>query len=391
MNMNLTPMNNGYSRANGHIYGQVAMEEPESETTGMLPSSTSSYRKPPLSTTGSSCSSSPWKFPIVNHAYNTIGKSLLDSQSDLAHSDSGCVQGEYAVPDLSTDSTLLCHDSKFPVPSPAPSPRFYKRTNISTCPVASTQTQAVEPYETYDLCNGVQDIRKQSVGSETGNGLVCIPRSQLHLVKKLGQGDFGEVSALRRMNERVNLCVLENFQGDDGSILAKQVVAVKSLDPASSNLHRSTFCEELKMLSQLQDVNISRVLGVCSDQGTGNLAVVMQYMEHSDLWHYLQERYYSDSGTGGSGGGCDTQTITYGSLIYIATQVASGMKYLESLNCVHRDVAARNVLVGGGSSYHVKIADLAVYQVQFSTHYYRRDGGPPLPIRWMATESLILV
>lgn len=116
----------------------------------------------------------------------------------------------------------------------------------------------------------------------------------------------------------------------------------KSLSNASQY---NEFKKELEINKKLKHEKIVKLWCVCT---TGEpIFLVTEYMSKGDLLKYLRN---------------DTQNkIGFKEIIDMATQISSGMKYLEGMKCVHRDLAARNILVGDRNV--VKIADFGLAQI----------------------------
>ncbi|XP_067093455.1 LOW QUALITY PROTEIN: epithelial discoidin domain-containing receptor 1 [Osmerus mordax] len=213
-----------------------------------------------------------------------------------------------------------------------------------------------------------------------------LPRQCLVFKEKLGEGQFGEVH-LCEIESPQDLPNLEfPFNVRKGRPL---LVAVKILRPDASKNARNDFLKEVKILSRLKDPNIIRLLGVCVSSDP--LCMVTEYMESGDLNQYLCHRVLLDK----SGPTHNTPTISYPALISMASQIASGMKFLSSLNFVHRDLATRNCLVGGergesGGERPIKIADFGMSRNLYAGDYYRIQGRAVLPIRWMAWECILM-
>ncbi|XP_054275589.1 discoidin domain-containing receptor tyrosine kinase B-like [Macrosteles quadrilineatus] len=174
--------------------------------------------------------------------------------------------------------------------------------------------------------------------------LIPIPRYCLQVLHTVGSCHLGEF----------HVCQLED---------RKERVAVRTL--------KGDCLRELRFLSSLSDTNVVRTIGVCTSENPP--WVITEYTgDLGDLVRVLR----------------NNTSLKYECLMFIATQVASGMKYLESKNVVHKDLGARNCLVGRG--YIVKVADVAMCNPEYKEDYSEIGGRPLAPVRWLPWESILM-
>ena len=208
---------------------------------------------------------------------------------------------------------------------------------------------------------------------ESKEVLLKVVGSSIREIHELGTGLFGKVV----LAETVSLSAKElRLSESDDDKSKSTLVAVKKLKSGAPNATKVAFEKEVKFMSRLTDRNVIRILGVCYEDTP---FIMMEYMEKGDLNQYLQ-KFKTLSTTDSEPQG----QITTSTLVHIATQIASAMKYLASHNFVHRDLATRNCLVG--PNYLVKISDFGMSRSLYDSHYYRIHGRFVLPVRWMAFE-----
>ena len=190
---------------------------------------------------------------------------------------------------------------------------------------------------------------------------------------KLGTGQFGQV--ILASTRDVSLKSMRLSKTDDKKSVSV-TVAVKKLQPNPSEAEREAFGKEAQFMSQIKHPNVLRLLGVCHQH---TAFIMMEYTERGDLNQFLQQ-FTEIMATSSS----SESQIGGPELVYMASQIASGMQYLAQLNFVHRDLATRSCFVGASGS--IKVGCVGVKTGVYQSSYYQIRGNRMMPIRWMATE-----
>ncbi|XP_039287429.1 discoidin domain-containing receptor 2 [Nilaparvata lugens] len=257
-----------------------------------------------------------------------------------------------------------------PPPPPATRPPPYECAAPRENYYAATDIIKTERREQHLSPGKVTPLKLPDGSPENVTQLPEFTRHRLRVIEKMGEGSFG----------MVHLCEAEGVPELNGmSSFHKKQVVVKSLWRGCNESTKQEFMRETEWLGSLKDANVVRVVGVCSQEEP--YCVLQEHCEFGDLPTFLQLQ-------AGAPHQQDNPTLSYGCLIYLATQAASGMKYLEAIDVVHRDLAARNCMIG--KNYLLKISDHAMFCSQYDGDYYLSDTKTKLPIRWMAWESLLL-
>ncbi|KAI1709089.1 protein tyrosine kinase domain-containing protein [Ditylenchus destructor] len=177
-----------------------------------------------------------------------------------------------------------------------------------------------------------------------------IPRYQLELKRKLGDGNFGEV-----------------WLGKWRGIVE---VAIKTMKPGT--MSPEAFLGEAQIMKQCDHPNLVKLYAVCTTEEP--FYIITEYMVGGAMLQYLRD---------------DRNALTIQAMVDMIAQIANGMKYLEERKLVHRDLAARNVLVGEKISGVpvVKVADFGLARKLMEEDIYEARTGAKFPIKWTAPEA----
>ena len=197
-----------------------------------------------------------------------------------------------------------------------------------------------------------------------GVGQWHMERDKLVYLREVGLGYYG----------KVQLMEARNMYGHD-----KLPVAVKTLS-TQDPLQTEKFMREIDLMMSLQSEYIVSLLGFCPPNKDASPLMVLEYMEFGDLKSLI--KCYQDTPT------ARASELNILHLVAMADNIAGALVYLAEHCYVHRDIAARNCLVGGGLK--CKLSDFGLtLKTNGSGSSKLPQSSTTVPIKWTAPETLI--
>jgi len=151
-------------------------------------------------------------------------------------------------------------------------------------------------------------------------------------------------------------------------------VAIKriKIDQFEGTLKMNEIIYEVKIMVQIGNhPNVVRIIGTSINNS--NFFIITNYCKSGSLYDTLM---YKDV------------NFTNDDLIKIAKEVASGLAFLHSNDILHRDVAARNVLLDSDGTAMISDFGLSRFIPNDAQNSYIYSDKSLGPIRWMAPESI---
>jgi len=142
-------------------------------------------------------------------------------------------------------------------------------------------------------------------------------------------------------------------------------VAVKMIRNLTNEKQKELFINECNLMKRLKHDKIIKLYCISSKEEP--MWMILEYMSNGSLKNYLKNK---------------KTELKFKTLIDIIIQIASGMKHLEEIQVIHRDLSARNVLVGKDNL--VKIGDFGLSQKILDGEII--NYKVELPIKWMVIK-----
>nr|NP_001137719.2 focal adhesion kinase, isoform G [Drosophila melanogaster]NP_523793.2 focal adhesion kinase, isoform A [Drosophila melanogaster]NP_725891.1 focal adhesion kinase, isoform B [Drosophila melanogaster]NP_725892.1 focal adhesion kinase, isoform C [Drosophila melanogaster]AOQ15035.1 Fak-PA [synthetic construct]AAF57562.1 focal adhesion kinase, isoform A [Drosophila melanogaster]AAM70852.1 focal adhesion kinase, isoform B [Drosophila melanogaster]AAM70853.1 focal adhesion kinase, isoform C [Dro len=193
---------------------------------------------------------------------------------------------------------------------------------------------------------------------------------------KIGVGQFGDVYVgtytLPKLGKGKNLAGNgKNSNSDQRNADSRPdviQVAIKTCKANDDPEKTENFLAEAYIMQKFDHPHIIRLIGICSVMP---IWIVMELAKLGELRAYLKT---------------NSERLSHGTLLKYCYQLSTALSYLESKKFVHRDIAARNVLVSSPTC--VKLADFGLSRWVSDQSYYHSTPTVALPIKWMSPESI---